>query len=676
MNDEVWSAKSAFFGASIGDAFFRALIEQTQELVSVLDADGRYLYVSPSHRVVLGYEASSLLGQDAFALVHPDDRSDLLARFRHALAQPGRTESREYRHRHADGSWHVLTATGTNLIADPSVRGLVVSARDVTEYHRTAGMLAEHRRMLAERLAELDLLYQSAPVGLALIDCDLRYVRVNDTMAGINGCAPAAHVGRRVREVLPDIADFLEPVLREVIETGQPVAGRELRGGPPADPDSIRDWLVSYHRLSDAAGRALGVNAVVLDITARKQVERERERARRDLEERVRERTLELENANAALRAEIAERQRVEESLRRSEARFRYLVENVSEVIFVLDRAGCLTYVSPAVEALLGYRPAEIVGQPCLDLVEPEDRARILASFRLSLDGIARPIEGRVRGKDGRVRWVRSHGGPLIEEGQTVGVQGVAIDITQRRLDESERRRRQTELAHAQRLTTAGEMTAEIAHQMNQPLAAIANFASGLATRLDRVGGDAASLSEVARRIAREALRAGEIIRQLRAFLRKGEGSLRRCDPNELVAQVFRLIEEDFRRAAIDVHLDLAPAVPALDLNPVLIEQVVLNLLRNALEAMVAAEPGAHHLDVATRAAGGEVMVTVRDTGVGLPPGAEGRVFEAFLTTKPEGLGLGLSVSRSIIEASGGRLWVEPHAGRGTVAGFALPLRG
>lgn len=396
--------------------------------------------------------------------------------------------------------------------------------------------------------------------------------------------------------------------------------------------------------------------------------------ARKDLETRVRERTAQLEAANLLLRAEIDKRQRAEQSLRQSEARYRHLVENVNEVIFTVDAGGCVTYVSSAIERVAGGRPAaEVLGRPFLDFVHPDDVTALVASFQRALEGHPEPLEYRVIGNDAQVYWIRSHSQAIIEGGRVVAVQGVLTDVTERREAEMEAHRRREELAHVQRLTTAGAMTAEIAHQISQPLASIINFAGGLAARAHAGDVDAATLRQVSGRIADEAGRVSEVIQRLRAFLRKGERVVRPCDLNQLITHVLRLLEEDFRRAAVEVHLDLDRALPRCQLDAILIEQVVLNLLRNALDAMVDVEQP-HRLDIRTRLEGGMVQVTVSDTGAGVPADARLRIFDAFFTTKPCGLGLGLSVSRSIICASGGRLWMETNPPRGTTVAFTVPL--
>ena len=661
--------------APVSEFFYRALIEQTSDIISVVDADGIFLYVSPSHQRLIGYEPAEMLGRNSFDFVHPDDIEWLAARFRIATQAAQQTKSGPFRVRHKDGSWRTFESIGTNLFDDPSIGGLLVNARDVTDRIRLEEEVAEQRRQLADRLAELRLLYRTAPVGLAVLDTQVRYVQVNDRLAAMNGIPPAEHVGRLPRDIIGTLGEPLEAICRHVIETGEPTQAMEVHGSTPAAPGVEKDWLVHYHRLEDAAGSPIGLSAVIEEITALKDAERAIQRSREELEVRVRDRTAELVSVNQALRAEIAERERVDASLRRSEERYRHLVENINEVIFTLDPHGVVTYVSPSIErATGGYAPAEVLGRSFIEFVHPDDAPELLQSFQRLLEGETEPSEYRVFGKDGSVRWLRTASQTVLEDGHVVAVQGVLTDVTARRRAEMDARQQREALAHVQRVTTAGEMTAEIAHQINQPLAAIVNFAAGLATRLrdGKVQPDA--MREVAERIAAEARRAGEVISRLRAFLRKGESTLRDCDLNLVVTRVYGLLEDDFRRETVDAHLLLDRRLPMLQLDAILIEQVLLNLLRNALEALTPLRADARRLDVATSLADARACVTVTDSGIGLPPGGEGNIFEAFYTTKPEGLGLGLSVSRSIIKAVGGQLWAESNPGGGATVGFSLPL--
>jgi C4-dicarboxylate-specific signal transduction histidine kinase len=224
------------------------------------------------------------------------------------------------------------------------------------------------------------------------------------------------------------------------------------------------------------------------------------------------------------------------------------------------------------------------------------------------------------------------------------------------------------------RVATMGETVAQIAHEVNQPLASIANFANGLIARLDSGRIDHATTRSVADQIASEAIRASEVIRRLRDFLRKSEPKLVRCDANEVVRDAVRLLEPDIRHHTIRLALGLAPQPLPVRVDRVQVEQVVLNLLRNAVDALVADPAGGRDLSVNTeRSSDSEVAVRVRDTGIGLPEDAGKAIFDPFFTTKDEGLGLGLSISRSIILAHGGELWALRNADRGATVGFSLP---
>jgi PAS domain S-box-containing protein len=525
-------------------------------------------------------------------------------------------------------------------------------------------------RQLAEKLAELELLYDTAPVGLALVDTELRYVRINDRLAAMNGRPAAEHIGQRVRDMIPALTGQVEPVLYGVIETGEP-ANFEVHGFTAADPGQAHDWLLIFYPVRDRDGRVFGVNAVVQDIT-------ERTRAQRALEEahsRLHDRTAELTGALDELQAQSAERQRTHAALQASEERYRTLVETLRDVVFTLDVRGTITYISPAIEPLSGFTPDELIGKRFDEFIHPDDRSEALGSFQRSVAGAIEPLEFRVHSKLGAVRWVRTLSRVVQRPDGGVELRGVLTDVTARRHAEDEARRRQAELAHVQRVATIGEMTAQIAHEINQPLAAIVNFADGLGLRLSQAGVDRAAMQGVAAQIAAEGRRAAEVIRRLREFARKGAFHSEPSDVNRLVREVAGLLEAEVRRHAVALRLHLNDALDEVWLDRVQIQQVIMNLLRNGLDALVAGVGGERRLTVETRPDGARgVLVAVRDTGVGLPAEAEDdRIFDAFFTTKPDGLGIGLAISRSIVEAHGGRLWAERNADRGATFYLSLP---
>ena len=219
-------------------------------------------------------------------------------------------------------------------------------------------------------------------------------------------------------------------------------------------------------------------------------------------------------------------------------------------------------------------------------------------------------------------------------------------------------------------------MAAGLAHEIDQPLSAIVAYASGSARRIRDGDIGVPALLEVVDSIADEALRAGEILRRIRDFVRHGEVSRSRADLNALVREAVHFAEVEARELGIALRLALAPEPLAVEVDGIQVEQVILNLLRNGLDAMSEAPTGQHELLVQTRGQSeSTVEVSVRDTGVGMSPATGERIFDPFFTTKVGGLGMGLSISRSIIEAHGGRLWATRNPDRGMTFSFTLPVR-
>lgn len=253
----------------------------------------------------------------------------------------------------------------------------------------------------------------------------------------------------------------------------------------------------------------------------------------------------------------------------------------------------------------------------------------------------------------------------------------IARDITERKLTEEKARQHQAELAHVLRLGTMGEMAAELAHELNQPLAAIVSYAKGCVRRLQSGATQPAELADALEHISDQAVRGGEIIRRLRDFVRKEPPRRERIDLNRLVRDAGRFANTEARRYGISMRLALCPERLDVTVDAVQIEQVILNLVRNGLEAMydpAAAGTGAE-LVIQTSANGGTTAtIAVCDQGKGLPPAIVDQVFDPFFTTKPTGLGMGLSISRSIVESHGGRLWATPNPEQGTTFLFTVPM--
>jgi signal transduction histidine kinase len=393
------------------------------------------------------------------------------------------------------------------------------------------------------------------------------------------------------------------------------------------------------------------------------------------LEARVAQRTAELQDVNRALQAEVLERRRADQALRESRAAVAAVVENAADAIWAIDRNYRLT----ACNAVVRERFASAYGGHLRSAFENYPAAARaywerdwLPRYRRGLAGERFVVEHSFE-LGGEPRHYVTSFNPIVDDGVVTGLAIFSSDVTERRRAEDAARQRQAELTHVLRLSTMGEMAAGLAHEINQPLAAIVNYAQGCRRRLRDDAGSVPAVLPVIDSIASEALRAGEIVRRLRHLVRKDGGRQEWVDVNALVADAGRLIEPEARQHSVEMDLYLAPALPRLLGDGVQIEQVVLNLLRNAIEAM-RDMAGRRTLQVATRSASaGAIELAVRDSGPGIAPDVAPHVFDPFFTTKPNGLGMGLSISRSIVESHHGRVWATPNPDGGTTVRVRLP---
>ncbi len=376
----------------------------------------------------------------------------------------------------------------------------------------------------------------------------------------------------------------------------------------------------------------------------------------------------------------ISERKRADQALAASEARYRTLVETTHDLIWSVDKERRFNFINRnAALAILGYQPEEMLGRTPDAFKTPQQAAKDRRTYAAVRQG--QPLvnyETVYRHKDGsyvpmmfNAVLVRDGGGNVI------GTTGTAQDISERKRREELSRSRQAELAHDHRLGMMGEMATELAHELNQPLAAIMNYAHGCSRRLQHHTGTPAEVRRAIDKILDQAERADEVIRRMRGFARREQPEHQAVDLNAVIGDALVLLEIEARRFTVTIELDFAATLPPVMADAVQIQQVVLNLARNGMEAMHENDSVSRRLIISTedigREAPGQVQVTVRDTGGGLSGLPEGRIFEPFFTTKSEGTGLGLSLCRSIIEAHGGKLQVDGSPGPGAAFVFTLP---
>jgi two-component system sensor kinase FixL len=400
-------------------------------------------------------------------------------------------------------------------------------------------------------------------------------------------------------------------------------------------PEVQTRWIATRGRTEFSAGKAVRMRGVALDITLRKQ----------------------------------------------AEERFRLVVEAAPNAMVMINGEGKIELANAQTEAVFGYTRQELVGHP-LEMLIPERfrsqhpgyRRIYQANPTARAMGAGRELFGRR--KDGSEVPVEIGLNPIYAS-EGLFVLASIIDISQRREAELELARQRNELAHFSRVTLLGQLCGSLVHELNQPLTAILSNAQAAQRYLAKDLADAEEFSDILCDIVAEDKLAAEVIRRLRVLLRKGEVQLEPLDINELVDTVLKLVRSDFLNQNVAVHTDLAPHLPLIHGDEVQLQQVLLNLAVNGCDAMAGVEAIERRLFLRTECLdSGEVKVSVRDQGCGIPPEKLDRIFEPFFTTKTQGMGMGLAICRTIISAHGGKLWATNNPECGATFQFTLTANG
>ncbi len=378
---------------------------------------------------------------------------------------------------------------------------------------------------------------------------------------------------------------------------------------------------------------------------------------------------------------DIEERKRAEGALKRSEA---YLAE-AQRLTYTgscaLDGTSHeILYWSEEMFRLFGFDPQQ--GLPMWDQwvqrIHPEDRDKFrMAGDRTFLEKLHCDVEFRIVKPDGTVKHIHGIGHPVLSpSGELVQVVGTMVDITEhKRADEGRERLRQLEadLAHINRVSTMGELTASLAHEIKQPIGAAVTNAEVCVRLLDRAQPDIGEARVAALEMAKDARRAAEIIDRVRSLYQKGSSQQETIEVNEVIGEMVVMLRNEADRHSVRISTDLAGELPKVMADRVQLQQVLMNLMLNGIEAML---DTSGELSIKSKLADdGQLLISVTDTGVGLPTENADQLFNPFFTTKSQGTGLGLAITRSIVESHGGRIWANGNCGRGATFSFTLPSR-
>lgn len=604
------------------DALVRHFADTAPAILWAADPDGRRTFLSRGWEELTGQPASSGLGTGWVRTLHPDDREEASAYAGAAIRERVPYQVR-YRIRTADGGYRWVMSAGRPLQDDRGqFVGYVGSLIDVHDHTIAATALAR-----ADAL--LDAVFQSAPVGLAFLDRDLRYQRVNERLASINGLPIQEHVGRTPPELLPGLEDMagLMAGFRAIVATGESRLGVEVTGVTPATKGTPHFWRTNFFPVA-VAGEVLGVGLVVEDVT---------------------------------------EQRRMFQALQTSETRFRKLAEEGPMMVWVTadDR---VQYLSPRWAEYTGL-PADALHSVAalLDPVHPDDRDRIRAQWFESGDGPASDTEFRLRRRDGAFRWFLGRG-ITVHGAQRVGAY---VDIEDRKVAERE-------LLESGR--RKDEFLAMLAHELRNPLAPIQNAVHLLEVAPAGSPMQAAAREIIARQLSHIVRLVDDLLDVSR--LSRGKLSLRRepLDLVEVVRETAMDLRPSFDARGIGFELDL-PARPVwMDGDRTRLAQLVGNLLHNAQKFTPGG--GAVRTRLACDPDSSTAVVSVTDTGVGMTDELLARVFDEFsqgnqsLDRTPGGLGLGLALVKRFAELHGGRVEaMSEGTGQGSTFVVHLPVR-
>jgi two-component system sensor kinase FixL len=373
---------------------------------------------------------------------------------------------------------------------------------------------------------------------------------------------------------------------------------------------------------------------------------------------------------------DITKRKQAETTLRKSEAWLQTLFDSVVEYIFVIDPEGQIIKVNRYVYEQSGYKADEVIGRNIKELFSEDSKDICDRNFPTLRERGYNRAEVEFVCKDGRVIQMECSATAVPDEnGDFSTFLIVQRDVTDKKRAEEERQYHHQEMAHVIRLSTAGEMASGMAHELNQPLTALISYCGTAVSLVNSMSSPPQQLGEILERATEQALRAGEIIRHLREFVSKGDNNQESLDIDRVIRDIIIFIKHEVQESDVKIIFHPGSQTCRIKANKIQIEQVLINMVRNSLEAIRNAEIAEGQIVLQSRMLSNElVKVTVTDNGPGINPAMVDTLFHPFQTTKKTGMGIGLSLSRTIIETHGGKLWVDKDYENGALFAFELPV--
>jgi PAS domain S-box-containing protein len=613
---------------------YRRLYESMMDAFVAVDMAGHITEYNPAYQQLLGYPEEDLR-RLTYQEITPEQWHKSEAQIiRDQVLPRSYSDVYEKEYRRKDGTVFPVELR-TFLLRDETgaSTGMWAIVRDITERKRAEEVLRQRNRYI-------ETIMEEAPIGYAVHTIDDgvgRFVSARyDQIYGVPRGTIDSH-NTFFDKVWPRDPDLREQIRRRVVA--------DMESGDP----SRMHW--ESIPVPTSTGEIRYISAMNIPVPE--------------------------QNLMVSTVQDVTRHVKAQESLRESEERFRQITETVSNFIWEVNADGLYTYTSPLVETILGYTPGELVGKMHFyDLFAPDVREGLkTAAFRAfeRREGFQAFPNSNIS-KSGKIVFLETSGAPILDKaGQLLGYRGADTDVTARRLAEMETQTLRQELALFSRVATTGELAASIAHELNQPLAAILSNAQAALRLMQDKDPDIKELREIFEDIAADDQRAADVIRSLRSMLKKSTGERRPLMLNSLVKDVLSIVRNDGLARKISINFDSGSPLPQVNGDRVQLQQVILNLVMNAFEAMDSSD-GSRELKLRTRRDGKEIILDVMDSGFGIPSDILDAIFTPFFTTKHSGLGMGLALSRTIVTAHNGRLWAENNPETGATFHLALPI--